>query len=97
MGSIGIAGAIKDNKTSLANVKKWGTIDGNELKNKLKMRDFVIINDFSANSYGLLVMKEDNFVSLNGFDINPSETRGVFGPGTGLGNSIIFSAPFRKR
>lgn len=42
-------------------------------------------------------MKDDNFISLNGFEIDPTHTRGVLGPGTGLGNSIIYSAPFRKR
>ena len=42
-------------------------------------------------------MKEDNFVSLNGHKIDETHTRGVLGPGTGLGNSIIYTAPFRKR
>lgn len=97
MGSIALPGPIRHNKVSLANVQKWGTIDGEELKNKLGMREFALLNDFTANSFGLLLMKEDNFVSLNGRNIDPSETRGVLGPGTGLGNSIIFSAPFRKR
>ena len=44
-------------------------------------------------------MKEDNFVSLNGLHVKADceHTRGVLGPGTGLGNSLIYTAPFRKR
>lgn len=42
-------------------------------------------------------MKDENFISLNGLKIDADKTRGVLGPGTGLGNSIIYKAPFRKR
>lgn len=67
------------------------------MRENLKLRHFVFLNDFIANSYGLLLLPEDNFISLNGLTANSKHTRGVLGPGTGLGNSIIFSAPFRKR
>jgi glucokinase len=63
----------------------------------LKISHFVFLNDFIAVSFGLLLLPEDNFISLNGLKINPKNTRGVLGPGTGLGNSIIYSSPFRKR
>lgn len=81
----------------MSNVPWWGNSDGNEIGAQLGIKDFVFLNDFTANSYGLLIMEEDNFISLNGLSIRKDHTRGVLGPGTGLGNSIIFSAPFRKR
>lgn len=95
--SIAIAGPVMSNSVSLANVRKWGSLNGEELAKNLQIRKFVFLNDFTANSYGLLLMKPDNFISLNGFDINDHEIRGVIGPGTGLGNSVIYKAPFRNR
>ncbi len=94
---MGAAGPVDENKVSLSNVPKWGELDGDKLAANLKFEHFIFLNDFIAVSYGLLLFGEDNFVSLNGKQINPKHTRGVLGPGTGLGNSIIYSAPFRKR
>ena len=54
---MGIAGPVDDNKVSLANVQKWGILSGNELSKNLNIPDFVFLNDFTANSYGLLLMK----------------------------------------
>lgn len=82
---------------TLSNVGKWGELDGEKLGANLKITHFVFLNDFIANSFGLLLLPDSNFVSLNGLQVNPKHTRGVLGPGTGLGNSIIYSAPFRKR
>ena len=81
----------------MANVSKWGTLSGDKLGKSLNIKDFAFLNDFSANSFGLLIMKDDNFVSLNAKSVQKHDTRGVLGPGTGLGNSLIYSAPFRHR
>lgn len=82
---------------TLSNVQKWGTLNGDVLEKNLGFHHFVFLNDFIANSYGLLLFGEDNFISLNGLKVNAKHTRGVLGPGTGLGNSVIYAAPFRKR
>lgn len=55
------------------------------------------MNDFEAASYGLLLIPDDQFVSLNGYKLNKDLTFGIMGPGTGLGNSILFTTPFRHR
>mgnify|MGYP003683776801 CR=1 FL=1 len=94
---IGIAGPVADNKIRMANVPKFGELDGNKLGQSLKIKNFVFMNDFEANSYGLLVLPKDNFVSINGKEIDDDKTRGVMGPGTGLGVSVLFTSPFRKR
>ena len=67
--SIGIAGPVESNCVSMANVGKWGKLDGEALGKSLGISDFIFLNDFTANSYGLLLMEPDNFVSLNGLDI----------------------------
>lgn len=81
----------------MSNVKKWGKLNGEVLGKDLGIKEFYFINDFIANSFGLLLMKENNFISLNGKKMDENKIRGVLGPGTGLGNSVIYKAPFRKR
>jgi glucokinase len=41
-----MAGPVKLNKLSMANVRKWGVIDGNELGKTLNIKDFKLMNDF---------------------------------------------------
>lgn len=64
---IGIAGPISDNTVFLANVEKWGTLDGEQLGKNLNIPHFIFLNDFEAASYGVLTIPEDQFVSVNGF------------------------------
>lgn len=97
MAVIGIAGPIADNRISMANVPKWGVMDGNELGVNLKIKDFKFINDFEAVSYGILLLSKDQFISINQKDVDEQKVRGILGPGTGLGNSLLYTTPFRKR
>jgi glucokinase len=94
--AIGIAGPIFDNTVSLANVQKWGTLSGEDLGIKLKIPYFRFINDFEAASYGILLVPEEDFVSINNIEPNPSKMRGVIGPGTGLGNSMLYPAVIKN-
>ena len=36
-----------------------------------------------------MIIEDSEFVQLNGHSINENKMRGVIGPGTGLGHSII--------
>ena len=90
MAAIGIAGPIMNNTVSMANVGKWGLIDGNQLGKNLNIPHFQLLNDFEAASYGILTIPEDQFVSINGHKIDPTKVRGIMGPGTGLGNSVLY-------
>jgi glucokinase len=56
---------------------------------KFGIKDFKFINDFEAISYGLLTVSDDRIVQLNNKPIDESKIRGVIGPGTGLGHSVI--------
>jgi glucokinase len=35
-------------------------------------------------------VQSDQFVSLNGPDADPKKVRAIMGPGTGLGNSVLY-------
>lgn len=63
------------------------------MKSKLNISQFLFINDFEAVSYGLLIVDDKEFVNLNNKTIDGTKIRGVIGPGTGLGHSIILNNP----
>lgn len=92
---IGIAGHIFENTVSLANVPKWGTLVGDELAKELSIPSFRFINDFEAASYGLLALENEDFISLNGVPTQENKMRGILGPGTGLGNSLLYPASIK--
>lgn len=91
-----MAGPIFDNTVKMANAAKWGVLDGEKLGAALKIPHFRFINDFEAASYGLLLVPEADFVSLNGFEANPNQMRSIIGPGTGLGNSLLYPAVIKN-
>ena len=65
---VGIAGPITNNTVFMANVGKWGVLDGNQLAINLNIKQFVFLNDFEAASYGILLVPKDQFVSINGLE-----------------------------
>jgi glucokinase len=93
---LGVAGPIVNNTVAMANVPKWQTIDANKLGENLKIKYFSFINDFEAASYGVLIVPETDFISLNGKKVNEAKLRGIMGPGTGLGNSTIYPATIKQ-
>jgi glucokinase len=56
--AIGIAGPVSKNTVSLANVGKWGLLNGDQLAISLKIPNFQFLNDFEAASYGILTLPE---------------------------------------
>ena len=40
-------------------------------------------------------MPKDEFVSINGLEVDERKVRGVIGPGTGLGNAVLYTAEFK--
>ena len=95
--AIGIAGPIFNNTVSMANVGKWGVTDGTQIGKNLNISHFELLNDFEAASYGILTIPEDQFVSINGHKIDPTKTRGIMGPGTGLGNSVLYPIKMKNK
>lgn len=50
----------------MANAPQWGRIYGKELGDAVNISDLKLINDFEAVSYGLLLLKDDDLIYLNG-------------------------------
>lgn len=78
----------------MPNIPKWGELNGATLGLKYNISSFLLINDFEAVSYGLLIVDDTDLIQLNNIPIEPTKIRGVIGPGTGLGHSVIFNNPF---
>jgi glucokinase len=87
------AGPVKDNFCTLTN-QSW-SIDGNDIQASLGVPT-LIINDFSAISYGLPLLDVHDSTKIavlhrpDGQEVRPSgDLRGVAGPGTGLGVGFL--------
>jgi glucokinase len=68
--AMGIAGPIVDNTVVLGNVPKWGKLNAYDLGTSLNIKYFSFLNDFEAASYGVLLVPDEEFVSLNGKKAN---------------------------
>ena len=82
---LGVAGPVDNNTVEFTNVIKWSLIDGTSLSQILDIPHFVLINDFTAAGYGILPLKERDFIRLDDNQIIDGAVKVVIGPGTGLG------------
>lgn len=82
-----IAGAVMNNTSKLTNLN-W-SLDSQRLELELGIKKVSLINDFAANCYGVLGLKNDELFTLQAG--NPSATApiGVIGAGTGLGEGFL--------
>jgi len=90
--AISIAGAVLNNKTQLANAT-WPLIDGNQIAKDLKIPHFVMLNDFVAIGLSLLKLPKEEIITIIDAPKITGEPMGVVGPGTGLGECMLFSSP----
>ena len=95
----GIPGPVKNNEVmSITNIPKWPKFSGEELATQFKIKQFVLLNDFTCNGYGVqtdLKLNED-YVPLN--DVTPQENgpKLIVGPGTGLGMGYLVKEEFNQ-
>ena len=73
----------------LTNVPHWPMVDGRSLSQTLEIPDFILINDFAAAGYGVLTLRERDYIRMT--DVYPQEgaVKIVVGPGTGLGQGLL--------
>jgi glucokinase len=84
----GIAGPVIDGKCDATNLP-WKT-DILTLGKKLKTDNIVLINDLEATAYGMLYLKQEQFVSLNPQAEETEGIKAVIAAGTGLGEGILY-------
>ena len=82
-----IAGPVINNSSQLTNLS-WD-LDGKRLEQELKINKVRLINDFAANSYGVLGLKDSELETLQVGAINNNAPIAVIGAGTGLGQSFL--------
>ena len=85
----GVAGPVIDNRSRTTNLP-W-TLDGAEIAQRFKIPVVRLLNDLEATSYGLLLLRPDEFETLNqGTAPDTNRAMGLIAAGTGLGESILF-------
>ena len=85
--SFGVAGPVKDGACNATNIP-W-VVDVNDLKKKLKIENFYLLNDLQANAYGINLLKEEEFFVINkGKKVEGNSC--VVAAGTGLGEAGIY-------
>ena len=93
---VGIPGPVKNNEfLKLSNIPHWPKANGDEFAKKFNIKQFVFLNDFTCNAYGVqtnLKLNED-YIVIND---NPPQKNGaiqIIGPGSGLGVSYLLKDP----
>ena len=84
----GVAGPVIDGECITTNLA-W-KISTSELISFLDTTHIRLLNDLEATSYGMLYLREDEFISLNPEAKPLQKTRAVIAAGTGLGEAILF-------
>ena len=86
--AFGVAGPVVHGTVHATNLP-W-TVDTADLKTLLGIEDVHIINDLEANTWGIDVLREDDFIFLNRGNPNAVGNAAVISPGTGLGEAGLF-------
>ena len=89
---IGVPGPIQDNTVlKFANIPHWESESGDKLGKKLGIKNFLFLNDFACNSYGIQTKLKlgDDYIVINEGKPNKEGPIMVIGPGTGLGMGYL--------
>jgi glucokinase len=84
-----IAGPVFNNSSHLTNLN-W-QLTATRLEQELRIKQVHLINDFAANSYGVLGLKETEIATLQSGIAIPHAPIAVIGAGTGLGESFLIA------
>ncbi len=82
-----IAGPVVNNKSNLTNLD-W-TLQSDRLEQELKLAKVSLINDFTANSYGVLGLKNSDLLTLQTGEFDSNSPIAIIGAGTGLGEGFL--------
>jgi glucokinase len=83
-----VAGPVTNDRVSFTNRNAW-IIDGRELELALDIPAVVLVNDFQANGYGVLTLKEEEYCVIQEASPNYSAPIACVGAGTGLGECFL--------
>jgi glucokinase len=86
---MGVAGPVDNNTVEFTNVLHWSVVDGTAISQSLNIKHFTLINDFTAAGYGVLTLKEKDYLRMTDVQAQEGAVKVVMGPGTGLGEGIL--------
>lgn len=84
---LAIAGPVVNNTCHLTNIN-W-VLDSQRLEMELNIPKISLINDFAANSFGILGLKDVDIHTLQSGEANKKAPIAVIGAGTGLGEAFL--------
>ncbi|HUY27385.1 MAG TPA: glucokinase [Candidatus Binataceae bacterium] len=84
----GVAGPVADNRAHMPNAG-W-SIDGALLARELGISHAAVINDLTANAYGIAALEPRDFLTINQGDPDARGNAGVISAGTGLGEAGLY-------
>ncbi|MDJ0687002.1 MAG: glucokinase [Xenococcaceae cyanobacterium MO_188.B32] len=82
-----IAGPVVNNSSNLTNLN-W-TLNSEGLERELEIEKVSLINDFAANSYGVLGLQKKDLYTLQIGEFNSNSPIAIIGAGTGLGEGFL--------
>jgi glucokinase len=82
----GIAGPVREGRVLTPNLP-W-LVDGGELAGLLGLARVGLINDLQANAYGISLLQDEDFATINAGQPDPTGTIAVISAGTGLGETM---------
>jgi len=88
MACFGIAGPVIDGRCRTTNLP-WEITTSN-LQKQLNTNNVHLLNDLEATAYGMLHLREDEFVHLTPIRQSPKGNRAIIAAGTGLGEAMLF-------
>ena len=83
----GVAGPVVNGQATITNLP-W-PIDQAELREKLKLKSVILLNDVEAAAQGVPLLKPADLHCLNKGEPVPGGTKAVIAPGTGLGEAFL--------
>ena len=85
---LGVAGPVVDGRSQITNLP-W-IIDKSSIKQEFHIKKVSVINDLEANAYGVGLLDENSFYTLNEGVSGAKGNKALVSPGTGLGEAGIF-------
>jgi len=85
-----IAAAGPNNQNSINLTNRNLLVDAGELKNKLDLKECLLLNDWEAVAHSLRELNEEYFLTIKGGSPSNENTL-LIGPGTGLGVTLIIN------
>ena len=86
--SFGIAGPVRDGRCEATNLP-W-VVDSKNVAKRLRLKRVGLINDILANAYGIALLQNKDFVTLNRGTRNAKGNRAIISAGTGLGEAGVY-------